>query len=266
MSYKGFENSVDEAQPIELFHIYDSNGNNYRYHTGYDDITYLGSTYSKGIVNRSEIVIGGEIDDDNSVMIELEKGNSLTNDFILNPIDAQVYINIYRQYGESYSKLWSGFLTFVKYNNTGKPECRFENLLTSTLRMGHRRRCSILCNYALYEGGCGVNQESYKAQGTLTNVSGLVLTSSTFADETDGYWVGGKIKIGNAWRLVKAHATNTVTVDRPFESSEIGDSYTIYAGCGHTPTICLNKYSNKVNFGGNEFLPVENPFEINIEL
>ena len=265
MIYQDYEDSIASGIPIELYHIYDSDGNNYRYHTGEDDITYLGYTYSKGIIGRSEIIIGGELNDENVVNIELERGNAFTNDFIASPIDAQAYLNIYRQHVDTYAKIWKGFLTFVKFNENGVPECKFENILTSSIRMGHRRRCSRVCNHALYGGGCGVNQNLYKVEGTITNISGLVITSSQFATQADGYWVGGKINVGNAYRLIKAHAVNEITIDRIFKDASIGDGFIAFAGCDHTPTTCLNKFNNKINFGGNEFLPIDNPFNISVD-
>jgi hypothetical protein len=265
MTYEDYENSVKDGYPVELYNIYDSDGTHYRLHTGEDDITYLSQIYSKGIVDRSELVIGGEIGDDNRMELTLERGNILAARFIPSPIDGIVFVNVYRQYDSTYSKLWGGSLSFVKYDEESRPVLIFENKLTSTVRMGHRRRCSRLCGHALYRTGCTLNQESYKVNGTLTNISGLVLTSSQFATEADGYWKGGKIKIGTAFRLVKAHATNTITIDRLFADISIGDSFTVYAGCGHIPTACLAK-GNKINYGGSEFLPDENPFGKNIEL
>jgi len=260
MTYADYESSVDEAQPVELYDIYTSDGVHYRKHTGDDDITYLSNVYSKGIVDRTEIIIGGEIEDDNAVTIKLNRGDSFAVLFVGAPIDALVFLNIYRQYNTDYSKLWSGYLTHVGFDKKGMPICRFENILTSSIRMGRRRRCSRLCNYSLYCSGCNVNQELYKVTGTITNISGLVITSSQFATESDGYWVGGKIRVGTAYRLITAHTTNTITIDRLFVDAEIGDSFTAYAGCFHTPTVCLVKFGNKINFGGNEFLPMENPF------
>lgn len=265
MTYQDYEDSVNSGVPVELYHIYDSDGNNYRYHTGDDDITYLGYTYTKEIIERSNIVVGGELNDENIVNVKLSRGNAFTNRFISGPIDSRAFLNIYRQHVDTYAKLWSGFLTFIGFDENGVPSCKFENILTSSIRMGHRRRCSRVCNYAHYEGGCNVNQESYKIEGTITNISGLVITSSQFATQVDGWWVGGKIKVGNAYRLIKAHSVNTITIDRLFADVEINDEFTAFAGCDHTPTTCLNKFANKINFGGNEFISVDNPFQISVD-
>jgi hypothetical protein len=57
-----------------------------------------------------------------------------------------------------------------------------------------------------------------------------------------------------------------VTINRAFVSADIGDNFTAYAGCNHTPSICTSKFNNKLNFGASEYLPLDNPFDKNIEL
>jgi len=265
MSYQDYEDSVALGIPIELYDIYDSNGNHYRHNTSADTITYLGNDYEPGITERSDFGIGDKKESDN-LTIKLSRGNAFTNQFRSDVIDAIVGVHIYRQHNAEYVNYWSGYLIAVSFDKNSVPSCRFESIISSSLRMGCRRRNMRLCPYLLYEYGCNVNQESYKVENTLTNISdnGLILTSSEFATETDGWFVGGKIKIGQAWRLIKAHATNTITIDRAFIDTKIGDNFTAYAGCDHTPTTCKNKFDNKINFGGNEFLPSINPFKTNI--
>ena len=265
MGYQDYENSVALGIPIELYDIFESTGDHYRYNTSDETLTYLGNDYESGIIERSEFGLGNENDSDN-LTIKLNRGNTFTNQFRSNVIDALVGVNIYRQHEANYVNFWSGYLIAVSFDEKSIPSCRFESVISSSLRMGCRRKNMRLCPLLLYEYGCNVNQESYKVTGTLTNISsnGLTLTSSAFATKTDGWFIGGKIKIGQAWRLIKAHATNTVIIDRAFVNIEIGDNHTSYAGCNHTPAICKSKFNNKLNFGGNEFLPSINPFHTNI--
>jgi len=266
MAYQDYEISAADGIPIELFDIYNSDGEHWRLNTSTDDITYIGNVYTAGIIKRTEIIIGGEVEDDNVVSLELSRGYDFTNDFISGPIDSLVSLNIYRQHVANYAKIWSGYMSFISFDKDGVPTCRFDNVLTSRFRLGHRRRCSRLCNHALYKTGCLINQESYKVTGTVSIVASTVITSSQFATESDGYFLGGKLKIGTATRLIIAHATNTVTVDRAFVSAAAGDAFIAYAGCDHTPATCKARFDNKLNFGGNEFLAVDSPFEKNIEL
>lgn len=267
-TYQDYEDSAALGKPIELYDIYNSDGTHWRYHTGAigDVITYNGNDYESGIVERSEIVLGSDFTDDNTITLKFTKGDLFAEQFISSPIDSRVFLMAYRQHEANYVTIYRGYLVLVTFDEKGIPEGKFESIMNSTQRMGHRRRCSRLCNHALYEGGCGLNQESYKVTGTITNISGNIITSSEFATKADGWFVGGKIVVGTAWRLMIAHSTNTITINRAFIDTSVSDTFTAYAGCIHTPSICTSKFSNKINFGGNEFIPLDNPFNKNIEL
>ena len=265
-TYQDYEIGAATGIPVELYDIYNTDGEHWRLNTSADSIAYIGNDYTSGIVKRTDAIIGGEVEDDNVVSLEFSRGYDFTNDFVSGPIDSLVSLIIYRQHVAEYVKFWSGYMSFISFDENGIPTCRFDNALTSSFRLGHRRRCSRLCNHALYKTGCTVNQESYKVTGTVSIVASTVITSSQFATKSDGYFLGGKLLIGTASRLIIAHATNTVTVDRAFVSAAAGDAFIAYAGCDHTAATCKAKFSNKLNFGGNEFLSVDSPFEKNIEL
>ncbi len=266
MTYQDYENSDILGHPIELYDIFDSNGNHYSRHTGARDTTinYLGRDYVFGNMERGEFGIGSETESD---FLELKsyRGDLLAIQFTTQPIDSIVAINIYRQHEDNYITYWSGYLIAVSFDEDDIPTYRFESVICSSLRLGHRRCNMRTCPYVLYGTGCNVNQENYKVEGTITNISDLVITSAGFATEADGWFVGGKILVGTAWRLIKAHVTNTVTISRAFVSANIGDAFTAYAGCNHLPATCKDKFNNKLNYGGNEFLPSLNPFKVNIE-
>lgn len=266
MTYQSDEISVASGHPIELYDIYTSDNEHYCYHTAGEDygtITYLGRDYEFGIVERAEFSIG-KMSDSNFLEIGLSKGNVFAVQYVNSALDVICSLNVYRQHSDNYITYWSGNLISVSFDENSVPTLRFQSIICNSIRMGHRRGNMRMCPHILYGTWCNVNQENYKVEGTITNISGLVITSSVFATKSDGWFQGGKIKIGTAWRLIKAHTTNTVTIDRIFVDAEIGNEYVAYAGCGHTGTICKNKFNNKLNFGGNEFLPSINPMNSHI--
>lgn len=264
--YRTYEDSVASGKPIELYHIYDSDGNHYRYNTSRGTVTYLGADYEPEIINRSNVVLGGFGGEGYPLKVTFTRGNLLAVRFIHQPIDAVVTLILYRQHEGYYIRHWTGYLIHMAYDEDGMPIGTFESVLDTTTRMGHRRRCSKICDLVLYKYGCMVNQEIYKVTGTITNISsdGLILTGSQFGTKPDDWFVGGKVRVSNAYRLIKAHSGLTVTIDRKFYEATSPCAFTAYAGCAHTPAACA-AFGNKINFGGNEFLPTQNPFEVNIE-
>jgi hypothetical protein len=263
MTYDSYEQSIASGEPIELYDVWDVEGTHYRWNTANETITYGSYDYEPEIVDRSEMVIGenGEV---NALDVKLSRSNALTNQFISAPIEGEVLLIVYRYHAGFGATFWQGVLSTVSFDENGIPTCRFEPRMSDMPGIGERRRNQRLCDHALYKQGCWVNEESFRVDGTLTNVSGLVLTSAVFATKADGWFTGGEVVVGNARRLIKAHATNTITITRAASAFVIGATFRAYAGCDHTPTACKDKFDNKLNYGGNEFLPVKNPFETNI--
>lgn len=268
MSYDAIEVSINSGKPIEFYDIYDVEGTHYRHHTAYETLNLNGSDYEPGIINRSDLEVQSFDMNQRPLEVKLAKGNTFASKFIGQPIDSLVNLILYRWHedDEDYVIYYQGNLIHIGFDTDALPTCKFESILMSSIRMGHRRRCSRICDLVLYGFGCNVNQESYKVNSTITNISadGRTITSAAFATKTDGWFIGGKIRIGYAYRLIIGHSTNTILIDRPFYNANLYDVFTAFAGCGHNSTSCTG-FGNKINYAGNEFLPKDNPFEINIE-
>ena len=84
------------------------------------------------------------------------------------------------------------------------------------------------------------------------------------ADSTQAayyYGAGGEIVVGTARRTITSHNGNTITINRPFGSGVIaGSAFSAYPGCDHTPNTCRDKYTNGINYGGQENLPTKNHY------
>jgi len=82
------------------------------------------------------------------------------------------------------------------------------------------------------------------------------------------FGAGGVIQVGSARRMITAHAGNTITISRKFGSEVIagsgGSVYSAWPGCDHTPTVCRSKFDNIINYGGQQHLPVKNPYKGNL--
>lgn len=258
-TYEDIEQSVAEGEPIELYDIWDVEGTHYRWNTSSIIISYGSYDYEPNVIDRSELVLGGN-NEVSAIDIKLKRGNIFASRFIAAPVEGEVQFVLYRQQAGFTVKFCQGFLSAVSFDKNGVPTSRFEPRSSDMVGVGQRRRNQRLCDYCLYKMGCWVNEELYRVDGTLTNVSGLVLTSAIFATKTDGWFVGGEIVIGVARRLIKAHVTNTITISRTMSVALIGVTFRAYAGCDHTPGTCKTKFDNKLNFGGNEYLPTKNSF------
>lgn len=261
MPYDTYEDSIAGGRPDELFDYFaPDTGEHWRATSSGEAITYLGHEYLPDEIERGDIELGH---DEFKSKLEVKHGRAfaLANEFIPHPAESRVQLIAFRGHLGNWIQYWYGELDSVGWDGDGRPTIRLQTRGSHSRSVGRRRKAQRLCDHALYKSGCRVNQESFKVEGTLSNIVGLVLTSSAFSTKSDGWFVGGKIKIGYEIRLIKAHTTNTITISRATNDAAIGNGFAAYAGCGHTPTVCLNKFFNKDNFGGEEFLPSKNPFE-----
>ncbi|HUV85393.1 MAG TPA: phage BR0599 family protein [Methanosarcinales archaeon] len=257
MSYDSIEASVNEGKPIELYD-FAAGVTHYRYTSGPEDVTYSTQVYSTEMISRSEL----ELSDNafkNELEIKINRDNIFAQKFIEAPIDGMVSLTIYRGHGTDFVTFWAGVISQVSFNSdeiviSASPRT------SSMSRIGLRRKYQKLCNHPLYSGLCTVVPSSFKVTGTIASVDGTTIVSGDFATKANGWFLGGKFVLGSAERLITSHSGSTITISRKINAAVAGNSFTAYAGCDHTQLTCLNKFSNLLNYGGQPWIPVKNPF------
>lgn len=101
---------------------------------------------------------------------------------------------------------------------------------------------------------------------TLTAVSGLTLTSAAFSALPSGRLTGGFVRWARAlnglveYRTIKAHVGNTITLDYGALDLGIDLELRAYPGCAHNWSDC-GYYANRLNYGGDLWMPTKNPFD-----
>jgi len=263
MSYESKEISVAESKPIELYDFVDSFGSHWRYTSADENQEFASETYEAIPIDRKEIEISSDMFK-NVVEVTLERNNPFTNQYISSFVDGVVTLTIYRFQETDHIILWSGLVASIKFDKDGIPTVSATPVNSDSIRVGKRRMCQVLCDHILYDAECNVTEDTYKSIGNLSYVLGTVLRSSTFSDKASGWFVGGKIVVGNAQRLIKSHVGNEIIISRIIPLIFAGNSFTAYRGCDHTPTTCLTVFHNKINYGGDEFLPVKNVFKTGV--
>lgn len=257
MTYQDSEASIASGKPIELYD-FAFGVQHWRYTSAPEDITYQNHDYESVLIQRSDL----EQTDNafkNELTITVGRDNSFAEQFIVAPLDGIVTLTIYRGHGSDYVTFWQGIMSSISFNSdevkiTAAPKT------TSLLRTGLRRKYQKLCNWPLYGSGCSVNSESFKVTGTIATISGLTITSADFATKPDGWFIAGKIVVGNARRLITNHVGSEITISHQMVGVIAGNSFSAYAGCDHTMDTCRVKFSNLDNYGGQPWIPTKNPF------
>ncbi len=258
-TYTEYEESVAQGEPIELYDFEDAFGSHWRMNTGNKNISYGGFTYGPGVVDRGEIVVGGDFSD-NTVDIMMARGNAFTKQYMRRVIDSIVSATIIRCHVDQFAQTWSGYLRNIKRDENGAPTCVFASLLTGAIGVGTRRRCQRPCDHVIYDNGCGLNIDTYAVPAVVEAVSDeqVTIQSTTFSSKASGWFKAGLLKFGDVYRFIISHSNDTIVIDRRFYTDlSVGDSVTAYAGCDLLPETCRTKFSNIYNFGGLEFLATE---------
>jgi uncharacterized phage protein (TIGR02218 family) len=116
------------------------------------------------------------------------------------------------------------------------------------------------CRHALYSPGCGVDKASFAVPGTVdTAVANQVFVTAAAAF-ANNYFTGGMLTTAEGSRLIVEHIGTSLTLITPLTVLTGGTPLTLYPGCDHTLDTCTNKFSNSLNFGGQPWLPLKNPF------
>jgi uncharacterized phage protein (TIGR02218 family) len=119
------------------------------------------------------------------------------------------------------------------------------------------------CRAQLGDAQCGVDLTPYTFTGTITSVSEDGLTiGDTGRAEANGFFDFGKLTMNTGPSAglsmeIKQYTTGEMRLQLELAFGiEVGDEYTIQAGCGKRYTEdCIGRFNNGINFRGEPHLP-----------
>lgn len=271
MSFNTAEISTQDGRPIALYLI-EWGETEWAYTSADRKITY-------GINNKGEPreYLPRAVSDNGMV-----QGGSSANDFTLDcpadlpivdlfrgtPPSDSIWLTVRRMHqGEADAPIyWNGNVTNVKRLDLASAQVIGKPLTASFKRTGLRLCWTRECPHFLYDPGCKVNPETYRTNAVVTALTGTTVTLDNVGGRADGYFTGGFV----AWeinddgtierRMIETHAGLVLTIFGLTDGMQIGDTLAVYPGCDRTPTTCQNKFANKANYGGFDFMPGESPF------
>ena len=263
MTYATSEASTQDGNPVYKF-LFVTGSDTYRYTSASYFISDSEGTWTPAPITASNIQQSGEISK-NGIKISLPRTNTLAQLFLGKVPEQIMSVTIYRAHDPSdfsaAQVYWRGRVASAQASgDTVDIEC--EDIFTSMRRPGNRARYQKGCRHALYSSACGVDPASFAFSATITAASGFTLTVTLGSPEPPSL-VGGIVKLSDGTqRYVTGQSGSTLELLNPFDNLTIGGglAVTVYPGCEHNSSDCLNKFSNLDNFGGFEFIPSKNPF------
>ena len=122
------------------------------------------------------------------------------------------------------------------------------------------------CPYTFGDSNCDptgtiktANTQAFTAasgsnQNTLVPATAFSQAAGTFTQGVVTCTAGNNKGLSQS---VEVHASGKLTVTMPWLMAvQVGDTFSVLAGCDRTPTTCLTKFSNQIHFGGMPFTPV----------
>lgn len=274
MAYETFEMSRIEGQPatLYLFQWGTAQTTFYAYTDADVPIEHEGITYVPTVIGRQGIEASGSLDR-KALEIDIEPAASIVQMYADNPPSVKVGLTIFQGHvtdtETDYRVIWSGA---VKNINREPPYAKIigEPLDTLMSRPGLRRYYMYGCPYVLYdENTCRANKLTHMRTATPTLIGGNFVRfpsgwQGAIAREK---YIGGYIE----WTDADGNLQRRTMIDFGATSDEVivgntrrlasGQAVTLYAGCQRTTADCKSLHANIVNYGGQPYIPLENPVD-----
>lgn len=272
MTYDAYEKHPYLNSPVELYEFNQVNVDIYRYTSSDFDVNIGGFDYTTTPIKRSEIQqnqnLGKAL-----IKVNVKRDLPLVTQYISQPPSNVINLTVRRYHLEDPDEevriIWQGRVVNVDFQGE---ICIIacEPKITAMRRPTLRRLYQTTCPHLLYGNACGVNEVTYRENATISGISGLTVTSSTYGSHSDGYWTGGLVRITKSGiqhsRAIIDHSGNDIELDITIPGLTIGDVLQSLPGCDRRISICVSKYSNEDNMGGFPWIPTKNPMGTNSSL
>ena len=178
-------------------------------------------------------------------------------------LEGTLVVTVYRHHsGDSeYRVIWKGRVVGCKWTGDSTATITSDSGYTLLKRAGLRRMYQVSCPHVLYDvNTCRLSESSYVITSTISFISGNELSIRGLSNFGDGYFTGGKLKVGNNLMMIVRHVGNSVYMIDALDGADLEDEVNVWPGCDRSMTTCTSKFNNTLNFGGLPYIPTKNPF------
>jgi uncharacterized phage protein (TIGR02218 family) len=283
MTFNQREISNEEGQPVGLYYLKWGN-TEWAYTSADRDLTYgvdrLGNPliYKAVAISDQGMVQGG--DQGNDMTVDIPADLPIVALFRSTPPANSIFFTIRRWHpGEPDAPIyWKGTVGNVARPDIANAQIIGRSLLATFKRTGLRLVWSRGCPHFLYDQNCRVNREDYRVDAEIIGITGNTFRVAP-TGQPMGWFDGGLFE----WeanedgtrdlRGIERQIAYTPPPGNPpaeefviFGSSDrlqVGMVIAMYPGCDLTKDTCIDKFNNRANYGGVEFLPGVSPFDGN---
>lgn len=246
-------------KPVELY-TFRTTFDQWRYNDGRLTRTVSGVQFEPLTINRTEI---DRSISDNTTKIIVPDSIPLAAMFLPSMVASPIYVDIH-DYLDSVSL---GAIRLTGRVLGHKFEVDRRELELDIIGISKMIRANIPnetfathCQNDLGDDRCQVDLDDFKVSfpHTEATIDSLTVTHSQIGTKPDGHFSGGFVKIGSEFAYITKHVGTTIWLLNRL-TFFTADMMEVFEGCPKSPTACDVRFGNKVNFGGHEFAPRENP-------
>lgn len=275
MSFDNFETSKELGRPFELYRfVYGPDADQYYLYTNATrDITAgvdgLGApgVFKRLAIGRDPYRTTGKAERD-TLTLNVPVNSGLANLFLDYPPPSPVGLTIWQgHYGDPDEQLmvvWVGrVLSAARQVNQASLSC--EGTLISLKRPGLKRNFQVGCPYVLYGTQCKADRDTFSKDILVIDVvDGMPVFEAGWSDP----WPAEKFRGGMVrWqsdkgldrRTIRQVEAERIIINAPWRDLVAGDTVRVFLGCNHQITDCLDVFDNIQNYGGQPWLPLQNP-------
>lgn len=275
MTYDARERSQDEANPVTLFlFTYGTRATDIFAYTDFDrPVTYRGVEYQPRSIAREKIESAGEGLDNLNQNIRITPSAEIVT-YLQRRTPSQEISVVLRQGhfddpDEEYLVIWSGRVVGQARKDL-HVEIGCESILTAIRRNGLKRRYQRSCPWALYSTECGAARRGgFPIPPAVIGTNVVVLpggwNGAFAADKFKGGYISWSDVDTDALHVrtiidVGDHAQGTeIIIQGRIEGLLATTLIATTLGCNHLIGDCRQLHGNIVNFGGQPYIPTDNP-------
>lgn len=242
----------------------------YAFCDGEEAITRDGITYQPFPISISDINSSGDLDK-SDITVTLARGSEdFEAEFIGFPVSQVINLTVFHGHTDDaptlydYPAIWVG--------RVGAPAFEEDSISfncvpvsTSIQRPGLRRNYQLSCSHALFGPQCRASKVNATTGRVVTAILGNTVTFATPLPLAGQKYRGGLLEWSasgrSAIRTIVAvnDDKTTLTIRGNLRDLVVGAEIKITFGCNRLQTDCSELHSNILNFGGQPFIPLENP-------
>lgn len=270
MSFDKRERSLATGQPVRLYEF--SRGVLFwSYNTSDRDITWNNQIFKtlRGGITDNGILQSGDPQTDKFVITASADIEVAQLYRASTPSDEVRLVVRDMHYGDADVMVsWVGSIKAVNWPALDRCQISCLSIEASMERPGLTDTYSRACTAVLGDWRCKVNLELYRLEAQVQSMTGTTLVVTAAASYPDGWFSSGFVawSIGSGSfdrRHIESHQGSKLVMLGGTDSISIANGLRIYPGCNFLIETCNSKFSNKVNFRGQNKLQGQSPFDGN---